>query len=199
MEHSFPDHQLDQHEGSSDAFDDLLANNKKFAEQFDLHGFDGVAHAEVLITMDSRIVPLEMVGLTFGDAKIIRTPGGRVSTSALAGCIAGVHLLQVNRIMVIPHSRCATDAADDDVIIDRIRNASSADASWVRFGASVISGVPCIATSRSSGITHSSATGLSWAASTTAWTPASSNAGPSSVLVELRRRWRRRPGRRHRR
>ena len=27
-------------------------------------------------------------------------------------------------------------AADDDVIIDSIRNASEADASWVRFGAS---------------------------------------------------------------
>jgi carbonic anhydrase len=77
-----------------------------------------------------------MLGLTFGDAKIIRTPGARVTTSALAGCIAGVHLLNVNRIMVIPHSRCAMAAADDDVIIERIRNASGADASWVRFGAS---------------------------------------------------------------
>jgi carbonic anhydrase len=86
--------------------------------------------------MDSRIVPLEMVGLTFGDAKIIRTPGGRVTTSALAGCVAGVHLLQVDRIMIIPHSRCAMAAADDDVIIERIRESSGADASWVRFGAS---------------------------------------------------------------
>ena len=136
MEHS-PDHWTDR-DDLPDAFDDLLANNKKFAEHFDLHGFDGVAHAGVLMItcMDSRIVPLEMVGLTFGDAKIIRTPGGRVTTSALAGCIAGVHLLQVNRIMVIPHSRCAMAAADDDVIIERIRNASGADASWVRFGAS---------------------------------------------------------------
>ena len=133
-----PDQRPDRHDELSGAFDDLLANNKKFAERFDLHGFDGVAHAGVLMItcMDSRIVPLEMVGLTFGDAKIIRTPGGRVTTSALAGCIAGVHLLQVNRIMVIPHSRCAMAAADDDVIIERIRNASGADASWVRFGAS---------------------------------------------------------------
>lgn len=121
-----------------DAFDDLLANNREFAAHFDLHGFDGIAHAGVLILtcMDSRIVPLEMVGLTFGDAKIIRTPGGRVTTSALAGCVAGVHLLQVNRIMVVPHSRCAMAAADDDGIIEKIRNASGADASWVTFGAS---------------------------------------------------------------
>ena len=120
------------------SFDDLLANNREFARNFNQQGFDGIAHAGVLMVtcMDSRIVPLEMVGLTFGDAKIIRTPGGRVTTSAMAGCIAGVHLLQVERIMVIPHSRCAMAATDDDVLIDRIRQASGADASWVRFGAS---------------------------------------------------------------
>jgi carbonic anhydrase len=54
----------------------------------------------------------------------------------LAGCIAGVHLLQVTRVLVIPHSRCAMAAADDDVIIEKIRQSSGADASWVRFGAS---------------------------------------------------------------
>ena len=120
------------------AFDDLLANNREFAEHFSQQGFDGIAHAGVLMVtcMDSRIVPLEMVGLTFGDAKIIRTPGGRVTTSAMAGCIAGVHLLQVDRILVIPHSRCAMGAADDDVLIERIRESSGADASWIRFGAS---------------------------------------------------------------
>jgi carbonic anhydrase len=133
-----PDPQPPSHVASNGAFDDLLANNKKFAENFDQHGFDGIANAGVLMItcMDSRIMPLEMVGLTFGDAKIIRTPGGRVTTCALAGCIAGVHLLNVNRILVIPHSRCAMAAADDDVIIEKIRNASGADASWVRFGAS---------------------------------------------------------------
>ena len=137
MEHSH-DARPQGHVAASDAFDDLLANNKRFAERFDLHGFDGIANAGVLIItcMDSRIVPLEMVGLTVGDAKIIRTPGGRVTTSALAGCIAGVHLLNVDRIMVIPHSRCAMAAADDDVIIERIRTTSGADASGVRFGAS---------------------------------------------------------------
>jgi carbonic anhydrase len=123
---------------TAQSFDDLLANNHEFARNFNQQGFDGIAHAGVLMVtcMDSRIVPLEMVGLTFGDAKIIRTPGGRVTTSAMAGCIAGVHLLQVDRIMVIPHSRCAMAAADDDVLIERIRQSSGADASWVRFGAS---------------------------------------------------------------
>jgi carbonic anhydrase len=125
-------------DSTAHSFDDLLANNREFAKHFNQQGFDGVAHAGVLMVtcMDSRIVPLEMVGLNFGDAKIIRTPGGRVTTSAMAGCIAGVHLLRVDRILVIPHSRCAMAAADDDELIERIRQSSGADASWVRFGAS---------------------------------------------------------------
>ncbi|HKN46022.1 MAG TPA: hypothetical protein VJW23_19085, partial [Propionibacteriaceae bacterium] len=87
MEHTH-DARPQRHLAANDAFDDLLANNKRFAERFDLHGFDGIANAGVLIItcMDSRILPLEMVGLTACDAKIIRTPGGRVTTSALAGC-----------------------------------------------------------------------------------------------------------------
>ena len=50
---------------TSEAFDDLLAANKKFAESFDLAGFDGVAHAGIAIVtcMDSRIDPLGMLGL----------------------------------------------------------------------------------------------------------------------------------------
>ena len=46
-------------------FDDLIAANREFAREFDLGGFDGVAHAGVAIVtcMDSRIDPLRMLGL----------------------------------------------------------------------------------------------------------------------------------------
>ena len=61
-------------------FDDLLAANQLFAEDFALSGFDGVAHAGIAVVtcMDSRIDPLGMLGLKPGDAKIFRNPGGRV-------------------------------------------------------------------------------------------------------------------------
>ena len=77
-------------------FDDLLAANREFAENFNLSGFDGVAHAGVaLVTcMDSRIDPLGMLGLKPGDAKIFRNPGGRVTEAALEALVLGVHLLK---------------------------------------------------------------------------------------------------------
>ena len=78
-------------------FDDLIAANREFAADFDLGGFDGIAHAGVAIVtcMDSRIDPLRMLGLDHGDAKIFRNPGGRVTPPALEALVLGVHLLGV--------------------------------------------------------------------------------------------------------
>jgi carbonic anhydrase len=119
----------------SDAFDDLLAANRRFAETFSLSGFDGVAHAGVAIVtcMDSRIDPLRMVGLKAGDAKIFRNPGGHVTEQALEALVLGTHLLNVNRILVIPHTRCAMTASQEDIRA-RISASAGQDASWQTFG-----------------------------------------------------------------
>lgn len=118
-------------------FEDLLAANLTFARTHDQTGFDGVAHAGVaMITcMDSRILPLEMIGLGFGDAKIIRTPGGHVTHSALRGCILGVHLLRVRRILVVPHTRCAMARGDDADIAQLVKDTTGADVSRLPFRA----------------------------------------------------------------
>jgi carbonic anhydrase len=117
-------------------FDDLLAANQEFAKSFDLAGFDGVAHAGIAIVtcMDSRIAPLEMVGLTPGDAKIFRNPGGRVTPQALEALVLGVHLLRVERILVIPHTRCAMASATLDELRERVAESAGQDASWQTFG-----------------------------------------------------------------
>ena len=97
-------------------FDDLLAANRAFAETFALRGFDGIAHAGVAVVtcMDSRIDPLGMLGLKPGDAKIFRNPGGRVTANALEALVLGVHLLGVDRILIVPHTRCAMASNTED-------------------------------------------------------------------------------------
>ncbi len=116
-------------------FDDLLAANRDFAADFNLSGFDGVAHAGIAIVtcMDSRIDPLRMLGLKPGDAKIFRNPGGRVTEAALEALVLGVHLLKVERILVIPHTRCAMASATEQEIQEKISASSGTDASWHRF------------------------------------------------------------------
>ncbi|HSE72805.1 MAG TPA: carbonic anhydrase [Nocardioidaceae bacterium] len=120
----------------SDEFDDLLAANRTFAEEFGLSGFDGIAHAGVAVVtcMDSRIDPLGMLGLKPGDAKIFRNPGGRVTQQALEALVLGVHLLNVKRILVIPHTKCAMAKFSEAELRDKISASSGQDASWQSFG-----------------------------------------------------------------
>ena len=119
----------------NDAFDDLLSANQQFAADFDLGGFDGVAHAGVAIVtcMDSRIDPLRMLGLKHGDAKIFRNPGGRVTEQALEALVLGVHLLNVQRILVVPHTRCAMSSASLEDLRERVGQSAGQDASWQTF------------------------------------------------------------------
>src|SRR3954468_15023144 len=117
-------------------FDDLLAANRAYAQQFGFSGFDGVAKAGVAVVtcMDSRIDPLGMIGLRPGDAKILRNPGGRVTDAALVALVLAVNLLGVERILVVEHTRCAM-ATDSEVALKaRLTEASGEDASWMMLG-----------------------------------------------------------------
>ncbi len=118
-------------------FDDLLSANSAFAETFDLHGFDGVAKAGVAMVtcMDSRIDPLNMIGLEPGDAKILRNPGGRVTERVLVATVLGITLLQVKRVMVIQHTRCAMASASEEELHRRIEERTGVDATWMELGA----------------------------------------------------------------
>ncbi|GAA1151760.1 carbonic anhydrase [Nocardioides aquiterrae] len=117
------------------SFDDLVAANREFAADFDLSGFDGVAHAGVAIVtcMDSRIDPLRMLGLKAGDAKIFRNPGGRVTPEALEALVLGAHLLNVERILVVPHTRCAVASNSEAELRERVTASAGVDASWQPF------------------------------------------------------------------
>ena len=116
-------------------FDDLVAANAEYADHFDEGDFDGIAHAGVAIVtcMDSRIDPLRMLGLHHGDAKIFRNPGGRVTPQALEALVLGVHLLNVDRILVIPHTRCAMTASTQQELRERVSRSAGQDAAWQQF------------------------------------------------------------------
>jgi len=121
--------------GAVGDFDDLMDANREFSGHFELGGFDGVAHAGVAIVtcMDSRIDPLRMVGLQAGDAKIFRNPGGRVTTQALEALVLGVHLLGVQRVLIVPHTRCAMTSNTEQELREKVGASAGQDASWQHF------------------------------------------------------------------
>lgn len=118
-------------------FDDLLRANERYARSAP-KGFDGIAHEGILVLtcMDSRLEPLEMIGLRIGEAKILRTPGGRLTPDALAGCVMGVHKLRVDRILVIPHTKCAAASMTEEQLRASISEISGVDVGDFHFGVS---------------------------------------------------------------
>ena len=116
-------------------FDDLLEANRLYAQDHE-GGFDGIARAGVLMVtcMDSRIDPLAMIGLKEGDAKILRNPGGRVTDQVLVAIVLGVSLLQVKRVLVIEHTRCAMASSTEEQVKERVSSFTGTDASWMSIG-----------------------------------------------------------------
>lgn len=99
-------------------FEDVLEANAEYATQFSDSGLPGRAARglAVVTCMDSRISPLEMLGLDPGDAKILRNAGARVTDDVLRTLVLAVHLLGVERVMLVAHTDCRmTKVTDDDV------------------------------------------------------------------------------------
>lgn len=104
---------------SSSAFDDFFAANADYVRSFHLAGLAAVAaRGLALVTcMDSRIEPLDVLGIRPGDAKILRNAGARVTDDTLRTLVLAVYLLGVDRVLVMPHTRCkmASVAGDAEV------------------------------------------------------------------------------------
>ena len=100
---------------SQPAFADILDANRAYASEFRLAGLRPEAKRglAVVTCIDSRIEPLTLLGLVPGDAKIIRNAGARVTDDALRSLVLAVHLLGVDRVAVIAHTRCAMTTATD--------------------------------------------------------------------------------------
>ncbi|MAT61147.1 MAG: hypothetical protein CMH41_05835 [Micrococcales bacterium] len=111
------------------AFADVIDANAKYAADFDgadLPGRAGQGLA-VLTCMDSRIDPLAILGLQTGDAKILRNAGAQVTDEILQTLVLASHLLNVDRVLVMPHTRCKMASATEAEIHAIIAEESNHD------------------------------------------------------------------------
>ena len=100
-----------------ETFADVLAANEAYARSFPHRGLQARAAQglAVLTCIDSRIEPLAMLGLSPGDAKILRNAGARVTGDVLRTLVLASHLLGVDRVMVIAHTDCRMTGSEDEV------------------------------------------------------------------------------------
>ena len=82
----------------------------------------------IVTCMDARIDPLAVLGLTLGDANVIRNAGATVSDDVLRSLGAAVEKLGVVRVVVMGHTDCAghdSDAAAAAAVADGARRLRS--------------------------------------------------------------------------
>ncbi len=117
------------------SFEDLLAANEGYAARFTSGDLAGRAARglAVVTCMDSRIEPLQMLGLSKGDAKILRNAGGRVTDDVLRTLVLAAHLLGVDRVMVVEHTDCRMSKVTDEQVHETMRVDAGLDTRSLEF------------------------------------------------------------------
>ena len=70
-------------------------------------------HLVVLTCMDARLDLFRALGLSVGDAHILRNAGGRASDDAIRSLVVSTHLLGTREIVVIHHTNCGLEGMTD--------------------------------------------------------------------------------------
>jgi carbonic anhydrase len=120
---------------SDETFADVLAANEAYRQHFGLAGLEATAAKglAVLTCIDSRIEPLDMLGLEPGDAKILRNAGARVTDDVLRTLVLASYLLGVDRAMIVAHTDCRMASGDEDDIHAALDEAGGPDTRSLAF------------------------------------------------------------------
>ena len=98
--------------------DALLHNAERYAETFD-HADLPLPPAKriaVLACMDARVNPYGILGLSEGDAHVIRNAGGRASDDAIRSLVISHKLLGTEEWFVVHHTDCGMELFTDEVM-----------------------------------------------------------------------------------
>ena len=77
----------------------------------------------VVTCMDARIDVFAALGLHLGDAHVIRNAGGRVTGDVLRSLALSCHVLGVDTVVVMQHTKCGLAGVSDQ----ELRDATGAD------------------------------------------------------------------------
>ena len=118
-----------------DTFTDVLDGNRAYAADFPGTGLSGrAAKGLALVTcMDSRIDPLGLLGMSQGDVKILRNAGARVTDDVLRTLVLAAYLLDVTRVLVMPHTHCKMASATEEEIHASILATYGVDTNSIEF------------------------------------------------------------------
>ena len=112
--------------------DELLANNEAYAASFD-KGDLPLAPARklaVIACMDARLNPYAILGLSEGDAHVIRNAGGVVTDDEIRSLAISQRLLGTEEIVLIHHTDCGMLTFGDDEFRRSIQEETGIKPGW---------------------------------------------------------------------
>lgn len=112
--------------GSMPEHDVILAATREYAEAFvpDQLTAAPVRKLVVLTCMDARLDLFRLLGLSVGDAHLLRNAGGRATDDAIRSLALSAHWLGTREYLVIHHTGCGLFGVTNEQIADRIEGAT---------------------------------------------------------------------------
>src|SRR3954470_24286029 len=71
-------------------------------------------HLAIVTCMDARIDVFAALGLHLGEAHVIRNAGGRVTEDVLRSLALATHVLGVDSVLVMQHTKCGLAGVTDE-------------------------------------------------------------------------------------
>ena len=95
----------------------LLEANQRYAETREkVDGRTPRRRLAVVTCIDTRIDPLDVLGLELGEAVVLRNAGARVTDDVLRTLAVSTHVLGVDTVVLMQHTTCGlTDTTDDEL------------------------------------------------------------------------------------
>jgi carbonic anhydrase len=111
--------------------EELLEQNRRYAEAYE-SGLPSppAKKLAVLACMDARLIPTRFLGLEEGDAHIIRNAGGIATDDAIRSLAISQHLLGTEEIVVIGHTDCGLEKAEEGEALGRIEGKAGQRPPW---------------------------------------------------------------------
>lgn len=111
---------------------DLLAANARYREGFDAADLQlrPARQLAILTCMDSRYTAQGILGLSLGDAHVIRNAGGRVTEDAVRSLTLSAALLGTRACVIIHHSDCGLFGRSDEELRQRVADVAGTRATF---------------------------------------------------------------------
>jgi carbonic anhydrase len=112
--------------------DELVSNAENYAANFDKGSLPlpPARHVAVLACMDARLNPYGLLGLSEGDAHVIRNAGGVVTADELRSLAISQRLLGTTEIILIHHTDCGMLTFTDDEFKDSVEAETGVRPPW---------------------------------------------------------------------